>query len=328
MRAPTRTSLRSAAAAWLAGAEDGRIRSRSGAPFKPSTLRLYAQVLRQHILPELGGARLSDVRGPDIQDVVDGLVADGVDPATIRNSINPLRGIFRRAVARGEVAVNPTRGLELPAPRGVRDRIASPAEAAQLIAALPPRDRGLWATAMYAGLRRGELLALRWEDIDFAEGVIRVRRSYDPKAGVYLEPKTRAGRRNVPVASVLRGLLIEHRLATGRSEGLVFGATADRAFTPSNATRRAATAWARANKTRRKHEQEPLQPISLHECRHTFASLMSAANVNAKALSTYMGHASVTITYDRYGHLMPGNETEAAALLDDYLARATADATA
>jgi integrase len=157
---------------------------------------------------------------------------------------------------------------------------------------------------MYAGLRRGELLALRWEDIDLAEGVIRVRRSYDPKAGVYLEPKTRAGRRNVPIASVLRGLLIEHRLATGPSDGLVFGTTADRPFTPSNATRRAATAWARANKTRRKLGREPLQPISLHECRHTFASLMIAANVNAKALSTYMGHASVTIRPLR--HLMPG----------------------
>ena len=58
------------------------------------------------------------------------------------------------------------------------------------------------------------------------------------------------------------------------------------------------------------------------ECRHTFASLMIAASVNAKALSTYMGHANIGITLDRYGHLMPGNEAEAAGLLDDYLARA------
>lgn len=60
-------------------------------------------------------------------------------------------------------------------------------------------------------------------------------------------------------------------------------------------------------------------PCSLHECRHTFASLMFAAGVNAKALSIYMGHASITITLDRYGHLMPGNEEEAAELLDTYL---------
>jgi integrase len=65
-----------------------------------------------------------------------------------------------------------------------------------------------------------------------------------------------------------------------------------------------------------------LEPIGLHECRHVYASLAIAAGVNAKALSTYLGHSSVTVTYDRYGHLMPGSETEAAGLLDAYLARA------
>jgi integrase len=63
-----------------------------------------------------------------------------------------------------------------------------------------------------------------------------------------------------------------------------------------------------------------LDPIGLHEAGHTFASLMIAAGVNAKALSTYMGHSSITITLDRYGHLMPGNEEQAAGLLDAYLA--------
>ena len=67
-----------------------------------------------------------------------------------------------------------------------------------------------------------------------------------------------------------------------------------------------------------------MRPITLHESRHTFASLMIAAGVNAKALSAYMGHANIAITLDRYGHLMPGNEAEAAGLLDAYLARAGA----
>ena len=73
---------------------------------------------------------------------------------------------------------------------------------------------------------------------------------------------------------------------------------------------------------RRICEEEELEAITLHEARHTFASLMIAAGVNARALCAYMGHASVTITYDRYGHLMPGNEDEAAELLDTYLERA------
>jgi integrase len=73
--------------------------------------------------------------------------------------------------------------------------------------------------------------------------------------------------------------------------------------------RRADQAWAEAG----------LERITPHACRHTFASLMIAAEVNAKALSTFMGHANIGITLDRYGHLMPGSEEEAAGLLDSYL---------
>jgi integrase len=108
-----------------------------------------------------------------------------------------------------------------------------------------------------------------------------------------------------------------HKLRSGRHVGLVFGTSYTQPFTPSNVRKRANTAWMRAG----------LKPIGLHECRHTFASLMIAAGVNAKALSTYMGHSSVTITLDRYGHLMPGSESEAADLLDAYLAHAVTQAT-
>jgi len=170
---------------------------------------------------------------------------------------------------------------------------------------------------MYGGLRRGELLALRWEDVDLAAGVIRVERSWDAKEGV-IAPKSRSSRRTVTIAAALRDRLVEHKLRSRRHVGLVFGTSYAQPFTPSNVRKRANAAWARAG----------LDPIGLHECRHTFASLMIAAGVNARALSTYMGHSSVTITYDRYGHLMPGNESEAARLLDGYLARAAASAAA
>jgi integrase len=292
LRTPSKRTLRQAADEWLEGAKAGAItKKRDGQAYKPSTLRGYEQALRDYLLPALGGARLSEIRRVDLQDFADRLRADGLDASTIRNTIAPLRVVFRRALARGEIAVNPTSGLELPSPEGGRERIASPEEAAQLLDALRPEDRALWATALYAGLRAGELQALYWENVDPAQGVIRVEQSYDPKARVFVAPKSRAGRRKVPVAAVLRDFLVEHRMRAGRSEGLVFGATAERPFTPSNVWRRARTAWKRAG----------LEPIGLHEARHTFASLMIAAGVNAKALSTYMGHSSITITYDRYG---------------------------
>ncbi len=175
---------------------------------------------------------------------------------------------------------------------------------------MPAGDRALWATALYAGLRRGELQALRWEDVDLDHGVIRVERSFDQKAGP-IEPKSGAGRRRVPLVRTLRAELLAHRLRQcERGEGLCLGRR-EQAFAPGAASRRAREAWAR----------QGLEPIGLHECRHTYAAHMIAAGVNAKALSAYMGHSSITITLDRYGHLMPGSEAEAAGMLEAYLER-------
>jgi integrase len=312
MKAPSPKTIEQAAKAWLEGAGDGSIRNRSGDRYKPSVLRSYETSLRLRILPDLGAVKLSALSRADIQRLVGRMLATDLNPSTIRNAVMPLRAIYRHALAHGEVVANPTSDVQLPAVRGKRDRIAAPDEAAALIKALPTGDRALWATAMYAGLRRGELLALRWSDIDLATGVIRVERSWDLAEGV-VEPKSAAGRRSVPLPGVLRDELLEHRMRQVRVEGLAFGRTPQTPFDPSTVVARAARAWRRAG----------LASIGLHECRHTFASLMIAAGVNAKALATFMGHSSITITLDRYGHLFPGSEDEAAALLDGYLARAT-----
>jgi len=115
----------------------------------------------------------------------------------------------------------------------------------------------------------------------------------------------------VPISAILRDHLDEHLLSLTYSEGFVFGSE-NAPFTGTPTIVRANDAWKAAK----------LEAVTLHECRHAFASLMIAAGVNAKALSTYMGHATIGITLDRYGHLMPGNEDQAAGLLDAYLTRA------
>src|SRR5439155_7001872 len=99
----------------------------------------------------------------------------------------------------GEVAVNPTLKLSLPALKPTRERVARPEEAAGLIAALPLADRALWATALYAGLRRGELQALDWADLDLEQRLMRVERAWDRRAGL-IEPKSKAGKRRVPIS--------------------------------------------------------------------------------------------------------------------------------
>src|SRR5918998_1119005 len=111
-------TLREAADSWVKGAEDGSIRNRSGDRYKPSAVRGYEQALRLRLVPALGGVRLGGLQRADVQALVDRLLRDGHEPATIRNTLLPLRAICRRAVARGEIAINPTTGLELPSVPG------------------------------------------------------------------------------------------------------------------------------------------------------------------------------------------------------------------
>jgi integrase len=314
---PSAATLEDTASEWLEGARKGTVRTRSGDPYKPAAIRSYERSLRLRVYPQFGQEPLADVRRVDLQGLIEDLTGLGLAPSTIEATVIPLRAIFRRELSRGRVAVNPTTGLELPKGGTRRERIADPAEAVKLLAAVPEQDRAVWATAMYAGLRRGELMALRVDRIDLAAGVVHVERGWDDVEGE-IETKGRH-RRRVPIPEVLRSYLSAHQLRSGRrGRDLIFGRSAGSPFDPRGLTGRADDAWRFAKLAR----------ITLHECRHTFASLMIAANVNAKALSTYMGHANIAITYDRYGHLMPGNEDEAAGLLDAYLTQAEGAANA
>ena len=312
--AGTTQTLLEAAGAFVEGIESGAIRTRGGDKYKRSVVREYERSLRLHVLPALGGAKLSKIQRRDVQQIVDTMLASGADPSTIRNAVKPLQVICRRAMEDGDLAINPCERLRLPVARGRRERIASPAEAAALIAALRLEDRALWGCAFYAGLRRGELRALLWTDVDLAAGLIRVERSVTGH-GHEEEPKSRAGRRTIPIVAALRDLLVEHKVVTQRGAGFVFGPSATSPFAPAPVRERALRTWRHAE----------LNPIGLHECRHTFASLLIAASVNAKAITAYLGHASIQTTFDLYGHLMPGNEDEAVALVDAYLERAVTE---
>ena len=213
MRPPTAKTIAEAAEVLIKGAHDGTILDRAGKPYKPSTARGYEQLLHAYVIPALGGWKLSELQRRDVQDFVDGLRSQGLSPSTIANILDPLRVIFRRAIRRDEVAVDPTENLDLPAIRGRRDRIEPPEVAHELLAALPDTEKAFWAVALFCGLRRGELRGLQWTNVDFDNGVIRVERSWDPVKGP-VDVKTGAGRRAVPMAFVVRRELMAHKQRT------------------------------------------------------------------------------------------------------------------
>jgi integrase len=278
----TRRTLRESAQAWLEGAtaDPPVILSRSGQPYKPSVLRGYAADLRNHVLPDLGGRRLADVRRGDLQALVDRLLGQGLSPSK----------------------------------------------------ALPEVDRALWATAFYAGLRLGELRALRWDDVDLVAGLIRVERGWDDKAGA-IAPKSEKGRRRVPIMGALAGYLERHRELTGRSgRDLVFGWTASLPFTPSHMRKRALKAWAATAVgafLRGESLSIELRPIGFHELRHSFVSFAAAAigpngeRLKPEEVGDMVGHSGVYMT-ERYRHEFEGRAKTYGGVLDNYRALAFA----
>jgi integrase len=158
------------------------------------------------------------------------------------------------------------------------------------------------------------LRALRWSDVDLGRSEIRVQRSWDYKEGP-IEPKSKASIRTVPILAVLRDYLDQHKLSTGRDgSDLVFGRKDSAPFCPPTLRNRALKAW------------EGMEPIGFHEARHTFASLLIDAGTNPKAIQTFMGHSSISITFDVYGHLMPGSRDEVRECMDAYLASCASNA--
>ena len=250
-----------------------------------------------YISPALGHLRLDQVRRQDVQQVMDGLRMRGLSPSTVRDAMKPLQVIYRTARRDDLVQASPCDGVELDRTTGKRERVATPDEAAALIEALPDAEQALWAVAFYAGLRQGELGALRWEDVDLEAGVLHVRGSWDFKHHQRVETKSTAGSgRKLAISGVLKPYLFAHLMLTGRRTGLVFGRDEEKAFTTTWKNKLAKRAW----------EQAGINPITMHECRHSFASFLIASGANVKDVQTAMGHATVQLTARHLRKSFPG----------------------
>ncbi|MDO8213540.1 site-specific integrase [Conexibacter sp. CPCC 206217] len=328
LRAATEVTFEQYAERMIAGIEDGSWRTRSGRAYAPATGRSYVGDLRNYWIPSrLRSKRLSAIRRQHVQAVVDELTAE-FEPKSVRNKVAPVQRLFKKAVRDGLAHVNPTADLELPGGGGRRDRIVTPAEGWELVKALPVEEQALWAVTLTTGLRRGELRALRWSDVDdlaSRDARVHVRRSWDDVTGAKAT-KTESGRRSVPLIGPVRVMLAAHKLRTGRrGDDLVFGRQPEAPFTPSTVRNRALAAWEAENARRRLTAEEEgrelrpdelLVPIGLHELRHCAASYLIKAGVKSVALSSYMGHRSTRTTEDVYGHLMPDDHIETAAKLE------------
>jgi integrase len=290
------------------------------AELRPRTRERYETSLDRHLRPRFGRRQLATITEDDVAALIadmrtgiyfteqDGRLVErkrekGYAPWTIRGVLVPLSRVFSFAVRRGYLAVNPVSRLE----RGERPRVGKrerrvldSAEIPALLGKALPGYRTLLAAAVYTGLRQSELLGLRWENVDFAGGFVRVRHQLD-RSGGYVEPKTLQAVRDVVLAPALARL--RHRrtaLARGfaRATDPVFANAAGGPFQHRNVQVRGfdkAAARARINV-----EGGGRRKATFHDLRHTFASLLIAHGADVVHVSRQLGHADPAITLRVY----------------------------
>ena len=277
---------------------------------KPTTIQDYRIILDRHLLRFFGDVRVSAIRAENVASFINAQRRAGLAANTVRNQVNVLHGLLGFGVKRGWLAVNPVDQVDKPGQarnREQRIQFLSSVEVDALVRAVPDDvlgevERPLYLTAALTGLRIGELLALRWRDVDWVAGRIRVAESYT--RGRFGSPKSARGVRSVPLADRLAGDLERHFRGSSyqADDDLVFchpqiGSVLD----PSKLRKRFGRALAAAR----------LRPIRFHDLRHTFGTQMAAAGAPLRAIQEWMGHADYSTTAV-YAHYAPDSSNGAA----------------
>jgi integrase len=275
---------------------------------RPRVHELYTTALRRHLVPRIGHKSIADVNEDVIAAVIAELEAEGLSGWTIRGILVPLGRVLAYAARRRLIADNPIRRLDRnERPRVARRemRILRPDEINSLLVMAIPAYRPVLATAVFTGLRQGELLGLRWADIDFDRALVHVRRQLD-RSGNYVEPKTPQALRSVVLMPSLGDLLCEHS-HRGKHFGPtdpVFATQTGRPMCFRNVTRRGLAAAIEKAQLNRSGEPR----LRFHDLRHTYASLLIAQGLNVVFVSRQLGHASASFTLNVYGGLFDREE--------------------
>lgn len=303
---------------------------------KPRTWDRYEEQVRLHLVPLLGRRSLARLAPDDVQRAYAALLARGLSPATVRRSHATLHRALEQAVRWRMLPANVAGLVDAPrVPR--RDMtVLSPEQARRLVAAVAGhRLEALYVLAVTAGLRQGELLALRWSDVDLDHGTVAVvsslvrvygPRGVDREAGVprshleSTEPKTRRSRRRVELTAVALDALRRRRLAW--VEERVAAANVwqghDVVFcSPTGGYLQAARLSEQFGAILR---EAGLPRIRFHDLRHTAATLMLSQGVHPKVASEMLGHATVAVTLDLYSHVTETMQRSAAEALDSIFA--------
>jgi integrase len=298
-----------------------KVRNRDG------TYDNYAQIVRSHITPAIGKYQLTKLTPEQVQAMLNQLTGVGLAPRTVRNVRAVLRDALNQAVKRRRIAYNVAALVEIPRAEKPVITPLTPEQAQALLEAVrgDPLE-ALYRVALSLGLRRGEVLALRWEDIDFDRHELHVTGSVRRVGGVLRRrsPKTQSSTRTLSLPTILLRILRQHRLRQDQlrqhddwqENGLVFPSSVGTLMEPGNLHRRFKQVLV--------HADLPAT-FRFHDLRHSCATLLLAQGVPLVVVRDTLGHTQISTTADIYGHVLPETHRQAMAGLDALLGENTTE---
>lgn len=290
---------------------------------RPGTWRRYDAMTRLYLVPGIGRIRLVALGPHQVTKLYHDLLAGGMTPAMVHYVHRTLRRALGQAQRWGLVTSNAAALVTPPRPEPVEMHTLTSEQVRRLLEVAPARDRPLYLLAVSTGMRLGELLALRWADVDLKGGSLRVvatLRHLSGEPATFATPKTAHSRRRVELSKSVVAALGAHKVATieerwqagqlWQDHDLVFPNLLGRPRGSSNIVRTLHPLLERAG----------LPRIRFHDLRHTAATLMLGQGVHPKLVSEMLGHASIGITLDTYSHALPSMHREAAQVMESLLA--------
>lgn len=288
---------------------------------RATTHRRYADLLRLHVLPYVGRKQLSKLSALDLQHLYAHRHTDGhLSMTTVQQIHIIIHKALKQAVKWGLLVRNPADAVEPPRRTTAEMKVWTRAQAAAFLAVADEHEQAaLWRLALLTGMRRGEILGLRWEDIDLRAGTLSVRRTCIRGTGnayEFAQPKTAKGRRQISLTRSTVDALNRHRLrqvelrlrqgSAYQDEDLVFATPEGHPLHPNTL----------ALHFSRLIEAAGVPRIRFHDLRHTSATLMLANGEHPKIVQERLGHADIGTTLNRYSHVTMDMQRDAADRLD------------
>lgn len=282
----------------------------------------YKTKIKNYIKPALGDIYVQSLRAEHVQRMVNDMNARGLSPKNIRDTYNNINAAMKKAVALRMIPFNPCDGVVLPKLKRYKAKVYDVKMIHHLLDVAKDTDMYLpILLCVTAGLRRGELLALRWEHVDFKNSLIKIRSNMVRGENDYVikSPKTDAGTRDIRLGDEVMAVLKKEKTAyftdlmrwgsTFQNLGFVIRQEDGSPLRPDSMTRK----W------RRFLDIYDLPPIRFHDLRHSNATALIQAGVNPRVVQQRLGHSDVNITLNTYTHVLPDMDMDAAEKLDDIM---------